>query len=245
MNAMTCLIVDDEPLALDILENYICRVPNLQLVRRCGNALEAYEYLQDHEVDLLFLDIHMPELTGIDFLRSLSRRPAVIFTTAYPNYALDGYNLDVLDYLLKPIAFDRFLKAVNKAARFVRRGKGEPYRGAEPAGETAAEARDFIFVKADYKMVRVNYNDILYVEGMKDYVKIHVPGQRIVIHQTMKNMEESLPSDRFMRVHRSYIVALHKIEAVDGNMLHVGGAKVPTGASYREELVELLQKYNL
>ncbi len=230
-----CLIVDDEPLALDILENYIQRVPHLQLVQRCKHALEAYDFLQRESVDLIFLDIHMPELTGIDFLKSLSNRPQVIFTTAYSNYAMEGFNLDILDYLLKPIAFDRFLKAVDKASRIL-----------APEPENVADSgEDFLFVKTDGKMVKVRFDDVLFVEGMKDYVKIQMTDQRLVVHQTMKNMERALPAERFLRIHKSFLVAVDKIETLDGNLVGVGKHQLAVGANYRDDLLAHIQRHNL
>jgi DNA-binding LytR/AlgR family response regulator len=230
-----CMIVDDEPLALDILENYIQRVPNLQLVKRCKHALEAYDYLQRDSVDLIFLDIHMPELTGIDFIKSLSNRPLVIFTTAYSNYAMEGFNLDVLDYLLKPIAFDRFLKAVDKASRLL---------SSEPEGNQE-NSEEFLFVKSDGKMVKVRYDDVLFVEGMKDYVQIQMSDQRLIVHQTMKKMERALPPDRFLRIHKSFLVAIEKIESLDGNLLEVGKHQLSVGANYRDDLLAHIQRHNL
>ena len=230
-----CMIVDDEPLALDILENYIQRVPNLQLVKRCKHALEAYDYLQRDSVDLIFLDIHMPELTGIDFIKSLSNRPLVIFTTAYSNYAMEGFNLDVLDYLLKPIAFDRFLKAVDKASLLL---------SSEPEGNQE-NSEEFLFVKSDGKMVKVRYDDVLFVEGMKDYVQIQMSDQRLIVHQTMKKMERALPPDRFLRIHKSFLVAIEKIESLDGNLLEVGKHQLSVGANYRDDLLAHIQRHNL
>ncbi len=230
-----CMIVDDEPLALDILENYIQRVPNLQLVKRCKHALEAYDYLQRDSVDLIFLDIHMPELTGIDFIKSLSNRPLVVFTTAYSNYAMEGFNLDVLDYLLKPIAFDRFLKAVDKASRLL---------SSEPEGNQE-NSEEFLFVKSDGKMVKVRYDDVLFVEGMKDYVQIQMSDQRLIVHQTMKKMERALPPDRFLRIHKSFLVAIEKIESLDGNLLEVGKHQLSVGANYRDDLLAHIQRHNL
>ena len=230
-----CMIVDDEPLALDILENYIQRVPNLQLVKRCKHALEAYDYLQRDSVDLIFLDIHMPELTGIDFIKSLSNRPLVIFTTAYSNYAMEGFNLDVLDYLLKPIAFDSFLKAVDKASRLL---------SSEPEGNQE-NSEEFLFVKSDGKMVKVRYDDVLFVEGMKDYVQIQMSDQRLIVHQTMKKMERALPPDRFLRIHKSFLVAIEKIESLDGNLLEVGKHQLSVGANYRDDLLAHIQRHNL
>jgi len=261
-----CLIVDDEPLALDILENYIQRVPSLSLVRRCSNALEAYDFLQQESVDLMFLDIHMPELTGIDFLKALTRRPLVVFTTAYSNYALDGFNLDITDYLLKPIAFDRFLKAVDKAAQLLMPIPSSPAPAPAPAVESppavgenktpgtapsstensnSPGGEDHFFAKVDGKMIKVRLDDIRIIEGMKDYVQIHLADQRLVIHQTMKGMEKALPSERFLRIHRSYIVALAHIEAVHGNQVDVSGQSLPVGANHRDELLAYLQRHNL
>lgn len=243
---LRCLIVDDEPLALDILENYIQRVPSLQLVRRCANALEAYDFLQAESVDLIFLDIHMPELTGIDFLKALSRRPQVVFTTAYSNYALEGFNLDVTDYLIKPIAFDRFLKAVDKAVKL--RAGSEPSAGPRPSAEgpsPAAPGEDGVFVKADGRMVKIRFEDVLYVESMKDYVQIHTAERRVVTHHTMKGMDKALPGERFLRIHRSFIVAVDRIEAVDGNQVLIGGRWLPVGANHRDDLMAWVQRHHL
>jgi len=178
----------------------------------------------------------MPELTGIDFIKSLSSRPLVIFTTAYSNYAMDGFNLDVLDYLLKPIAFDRFLKAVDKASRIL---------APEPTGETPDTSEEFLFVKADGKMVKVRFDEVLFVEGMKDYVKIQMTDQRLIVHQTMKNMERALPADRFLRIHKSFLVAVDKIESLDGNLVEVGKHQLAVGANYRDDLLAHIQKHNL
>jgi DNA-binding LytR/AlgR family response regulator len=239
------MIVDDEPLALDILENYIERAPSLELVQRCSNALQAYDYLQKEQVDLIFLDIHMPELTGIDLLKSLATRPEVIFTTAYPNYALEGFNLDVLDYLIKPIAFDRFLKAVNKASKVILKTDSTDSGSSSSSSSSSPNAQDFIYVKADLKMVKVRYSEILFVEGMKDYVKIQLEKGMLVTHQTMKYMEENLPGDRFMRIHRSYIVALDRIESIDGNLLDLGNHRVQVSANYKDKLLEYVKRHNL
>jgi two-component system LytT family response regulator len=245
---MRCLIVDDEPLALDILEHYIRRVPHLHLVRRCRNALEAYDTLQREAVDLIFLDIHMPELTGIDFVKSLSVRPLVIFTTAYSNYAMEGFNLDVLDYLLKPIAFDRFLKAVDKARRQLG-AEAEPPRPENRQEAASASSPDspeeFLFVKSEGKMVKVRFDEVLFVEGMKDYVQIQMTDQRLIVYQTMKNMEKALPPDRFLRIHKSYLVAVDKIESLDGNLVEVGKHRLSVGASYRDDLLRHIQRHNL
>ncbi|RMG84745.1 MAG: DNA-binding response regulator [Bacteroidetes bacterium] len=239
---MNTIIVDDEPLALDVLETYIEQMPELNLVQRCGNALEANDALKKHDIDLMFLDIQMPQLTGIDFLKTLSNPPVVIFTTAYPNYAIEGFELDALDYLLKPISLERFLKAANKAMDQIRLQRQE----AAPE----ADGEDFIFVKADKKLVKVRYSDILYIEGLKDYVIIRLlDGKRVITLQTMKSLEEKLPEKLFKRIHRSYIVGLGNVDAVLGNMVEVtekGQKKhLPVGKNYRDELLAVINKNRL
>lgn len=243
------IIVDDEPLAQDVLETYIEKIPDLNLVKKCSNALEANEALRSNEIDLMFLDIQMPQLTGIDFLRSLANPPVVIFTTAYSNYAVDGFELNAIDYLLKPISLERFLKAANKAIEqieLLRKGK----EGAAPVAAAASEPEaDFMFVKADKKLVRVYYHDVVYIEGLKDYVIIRLTDSRIVTLQTMKSLETKLPANIFRRIHRSYIVNINKIDAVMGNMVEVqekGQAKhLPVGKNYRDELLELINQNRL
>lgn len=236
------IIVDDEPLAQDVLETYIERMPDLNLVCKCSNAFEANVALKENEVDLMFLDIQMPQLTGTDFLRSLAHPPIVIFTTAYPNYAVDGFELNALDYLLKPISMERFMKAANKAVDHVNLKKGQS------ASKAEAEA-DFIFVKADKKLVKINFLDVLYIEGLKDYVIIRMDAGRVITLQTMKSLEQKLPSDIFKRIHRSYIVNVKRIDAIVGNMVELqekGKAKhIPVGKNYRDGLLELVNKNRL
>ncbi len=237
------IIVDDEPLALDVLETHIEKIPELYLVKRCNNALEANEALLNEDVDLMFLDIQMPQLTGIEFLKSLTKPPLVIFTTAFPNYAIEGFELDALDYLLKPISLERFMKAVNKAIDQIDLQRKD-------AGANGSEGEDFIFVKADKKLIRVKYADIIYIEGLKDYVIIRLEvGKRVITLQTMKSLEEKLPSKLFKRIHRSYIVGIEKIEAVIGNMVEItekGQKKhLPIGKNYRDELLQLINQNRL
>lgn len=238
------IIVDDEPLALDVLETYIEQVPELELVARCTNALEANKVLAEEEVDLMFLDIQMPQLTGIDFLKSLVRPPLVVFTTAYPNYAIEGFELDALDYLLKPISMERFLKAVNRASEMLKLRHADDQPATDQADDSLQAEDNFIFVKADKKLVRVNYDDVLYIEGLKDYVIIRMEKGRVITLQTMKSLEDKLPRHRFQRIHRSYIVNLDKIQAIIGNMVEViekGQVKhLPVGKNYREELLAII-----
>jgi len=240
------IIVDDEPLALDVLETYIDKIPDLNLVKKCSNALEANAALKEHDIDLMFLDIQMPQLTGIDFLRTLAKPPKVIFTTAYANYAVEGFELNAVDYLLKPISLDRFMKAVNKAQEQINLENQD----AAPAPVAASvDEEDFIFVKADKKLIKVNYRDIIYIEGLKDYVIIRMNSSRIITLQTMKSLEQKLPVSIFKRIHRSYIVNIQKIQAVQGNMVEViekNQAKhLPIGKNYREELLEIINKNRL
>lgn len=239
---MKTIIVDDEPLALEILEEFINKVPELKLVKKCQNAIEAGEILRKQDIDLVFLDIQMPQLTGIEFVKSLTKPPKIIFTTAYSQYALEGFELNAVDYLLKPISFDRFMKAVNKALPQVQASGNSDHEEIE-AGP------DFIFVKADKKLVRLRYNEIQYVEGLKDYVIIKTDTGRVITLQTMKSLEEKLPTPPFMRIHRSYIVNLDKINAVVGNMVEVmekGLPKsLPVGKNYRDELERVVEKNRL
>jgi DNA-binding LytR/AlgR family response regulator len=240
------IIVDDEPLAQDVLETYIQKVPELQLVEKCSNALQANEALQKHQVDLMFLDIQMPQLTGIDFLKTLASPPMVIFTTAYSDFAVEGFELNALDYLLKPISLERFMKAVNKAMDQLQLQRdAADTQAAAPAGEE----REFFFVKADKKLVKVRFDDIIYIEGLKDYVIIRMDDSRVITLQTMKSLEEKLPDDIFQRIHRSYIVNVQKIEALMGNMVEVmekGKVKhLPIGKNYRDELQEIVNHNKL
>ncbi len=235
---MKCLIVDDEYLALQLLESYITKIPSLQLVGKCRNGLQALEILRTQEVDLLFLDIQMPDLTGLDLLKTLRHPPMVIFSTAYSEYAIEGYELNVLDYLLKPIPFERFVKAINKAeSLFSLQNQQESVSNFHE--KKPAMKKDYFMVKADYKNLKVRFEDILYVEGLKEYVSIYTTqGKRIITHSTMKNMEQVLTPHQFMRIHKSYIVSLLKVDAIVGNMLEVNSVEIPIGRSYRSQVFE-------
>lgn len=239
---MNVIIVDDEPLALEVIETYVSQIPELNLVASCTNAIEANEAIRNHDVDLMFLDIQMPQITGVEFLKSLDNPPMVIFTTAYSEYAVEGFELNAIDYLVKPISLDRFMKAVNKAREQQERSGGAS-RNAE------SEESDFIFVKADKKLVKLNFEDIIYIEGLKDYVIIHHGNTRTITLQTMKSLESKLPSQTFKRIHRSFIVNLGMINAVLGNMVEVtqkGATKhIPVGKNYREGLLEIINKNRL
>lgn len=253
MEKIRCLAVDDEPLALDILANYIQKIPNLSLVATCTEPLEALSLIQQGKVDLLFLDIQMPTLTGIQFLRVMNGKCKTILTTAYSEYALEGYEYDVADYLLKPISFERFLKAVQKAVEQLAVvseqssvGNGQSLIGSENSetlsSQTATQQQqlDFIFVKTEYKIQKINLSDILYLEGLKDYVSIYTTKERILTLQTMKKMEEMLPSNRFVRVHKSYIVSLEKIETIERQRIFIGKNMIPVGDSFQKDFMKLI-----
>ena len=233
---ITCLIVEDEPLARNLLTDYVSKVPYLSLIKACTGPLEAMEELRKNPVDLLFLDVQMPELTGISFLKSLQKKPFVILTTAYSQYALEGYELDVTDYLLKPITFERFLKAVDKVSQ---RMSGAPTTVAEKANVEAAPS--YIFVKDGTKLVKIRWDDILYVEGLKDYVTIHTRQQKVISLQRMKTMEEELPADKFIRIHNSFIVAIDAIDSVHKDKVQIGQAFIPVGDTYKKSFRDLIE----
>lgn len=250
MQLIRCLLLDDEPLARQVLRTYAERLPFLQVVGECSNALEAYEFLRQQEVELIFCDIEMPQISGLDFLRALPRRPLVVMITAYEQYALAGFELDVVDYLLKPVAFDRFWRALEKVKDrlMLHQWKGLPAvplvapTASEPAVPTPVD--DFILVKENGSLVKVLLASIHYVEGMKDYVKIFITERRLVTYLTLKKLEETLPADRFTRVHKSYLVRNAGIQALQGNMLELaGGVQVPVGVQHREGLLHVLHPH--
>lgn len=225
---MTCLAVDDEPLALDLLEDNIKKIPFLKLVKRCNNAIEANQFLQTQSVDLVFLDIQMPGLTGIQFLQGLSQTPPlVILVTAYEQYAIEGFNLDVVDYLLKPVSFERFLKAVNKAQD-----------KSKTKTQLPASTSSYMFVNSEYNLVRIDFNELVYIEGLKDYVKIFLTSatRPVITRMSMKSLEEKLPGDQFVRVHKSYIVSLKKIESIRKGRITMLKTQIPISEHYKENL---------
>lgn len=237
---MNVIIVDDEPLAQEVIETYVSKFPALNLVAKCNNAVEAFEVLNKEAVDLMFLDIQMPQISGIDFLKTLSNPPQVIFTTAFSEYAMDGYELNVVDYLLKPISLDRFAKAVNKAI-----AQGQASQENEPTSLNHSEPSDYIFVKADKKLIKIRFDEINYIEGLKDYVILHTPNGRVVTLQTMKSLELKLPSEIFMRVHRSFIVNLGNISIIEGNTVQINKKIIPIGKNYKDLLLKVINKNRL
>ncbi len=237
--SLQCLVVDDEPLARKLLVDYITKIPALELVGTCANPLEAREIMLTKKIDLLFLDIQMPEITGIGFLKTLKTHPMVILTTAYSEYALEGYELDVVDYLLKPITFERFLKAIEKA-----HDRALPTM-VKSEVNTVENEPAFVFIKDGTKILKINFNDILFVEGLKDYVVIHTPTKKITSLQRMKAMEAQLPATKFIRIHNSYIVSLDAIESVQKNEVLIGDKSLPVSDGYRKSFMEFIDKYKM
>jgi DNA-binding LytR/AlgR family response regulator len=235
-NIMRCIAIDDEPLALDLLEDNIRQVPYLELVGRCRNAFEAIQLIQkekaeSRQIDLLFLDIQMPGITGVQFLKSLVTNPMVIFITAYEQFALEGFELNVVDYLLKPVSFERFLKACNRAH--------ELHQLKTVPQQPPVALEEHFFVNAEYSLVKIRYNDILYIEGLKDYIKIYLATQSrpVITRMTMKGIEEKLSALPFMRVHKSFIVSLNKIESIRNLKISIQTHQIPVSEQFSEELM--------
>ncbi|WP_134088918.1 LytTR family DNA-binding domain-containing protein [Olivibacter sp. XZL3] len=236
-----CLVVDDEPLALDIIADYIQKVPELTLSATTTSAIEGLGLVQQGVIDLVFLDIQMPELTGIQFLKIINGKCDVILTTAYPQYALEGYELNVTDYLLKPIAFDRFYRSIQK----VTNQKNHFQKNQQAELQNHNKNNEFIFVKTEHKIQRIDYDDVYYIEGLKDYISIYTSNERIITLQNMKRMEETLPEERFIRVHKSYIVALEKIESIERGRISLKEKLIPIGDTYRESFFKRIgEKYS-
>lgn len=235
MSTLSCIIVDDEPLAIEILESYVQKIDQLSLKGSFRNAVSAFSFLQQHPVDLLFLDIQMPKLNGIDFLKTLKNPPKVIFTTAYRDYALDGFELEVVDYLLKPIPFERFLKSVS---RILQQAPTEAH--VKTIVDTPKEQP--LFFKVDKKMVKVNLSDILYIESIKDYVKVKTKDKEIITQQKISYLEESLPKQSFLRIHRSFLAAIAKIDAYSACEIEIGKIQLPIGRNYKNEVLKVLSQ---
>lgn len=235
MKKIRCLIIDDEPIARDVIKSHIKKLDNLEVVQTCQHAIEAFEFLKQHPVDLIFLDIQMPKMTGINFLKILKDPPKVIIVSAYREYALQGFELDVVDYLLKPVSFERFLKAIDKYySHHNIRQPASTGNSAEPASP------EIIWVRADRKNVRIEVNRIKYIEGLKDYVKIHLDDQLVISKMTMKEMEDRLDKNKFLRIHRSYLVSVVKITAYTQDSVEVEKNVLPIGYSYRNGVLDIL-----
>jgi DNA-binding LytR/AlgR family response regulator len=226
--SLSCIIVEDEPISQNILKKYIEDYPVVSIAAICNNAMEAYDQLKIHSVDFIFLDITMPKLSGLDFYKTITNPPPVIFTTAYPEFATQGFEVSAVDYLVKPFSFDRFVKAVNRV-----RNQGKP-----------DSKDDFIFLNADKKIHKVNFDDLLILEAMGDYVKVLAKDKTIVVHMTLNKLQELLPPEKFKRIHKSYIIAIGAIDYIEGNRLFLGKIEVPIGQTYRDELMSVIQSKN-
>ncbi|WP_299125448.1 LytTR family DNA-binding domain-containing protein [uncultured Tenacibaculum sp.] len=229
---ITCIIVDDEPIAREIITSFVAKIPNLELLSTCSNATEAIQFMEKNTVDLFFLDINMPEITGLSLAKIIGQKSKVIFTTAYRDYAVDGFNLNVVDYLLKPIAFERFFEAVQKVTKsnntITTTAKEESFK------------KEFMFIRSDRKMIKINFNEIEYIESLGDYVKIFLNQTVIVTRETMNNIENKLPQNSFIRIHRSYIVSLNKISSYTNEFIEINKKALPISRSYKESTLQKL-----
>jgi DNA-binding LytR/AlgR family response regulator len=240
---ITCLAVDDEPLALSILKKYIGSVETLELVGSCENAVQALQLLQQYKVDLIFLDIQMPQIMGTDFIRTLKKSPKIIFTTAFRKYAIQGFELDAVDYLLKPISFERFLKAVNKVLQMNLDAPDSQYHVNDTVSESA---QPYLYFRVDRKMVKIFLHDILYIEGFSDYVKIITTSKTFITKQLISALEETLPKEIFIRIHRSFIISVNKINSFNADIIVIGKVELPIGRLFKQNTIRKLQlKSNL
>lgn len=234
--AIRCFVLDDEPLATDLMQDYISRLPDLDLIGVCNSPSQGLQMLQQAQADVVFLDIQMPRLTGFDLLRPLGYRPKVIFTTAFREYALDSYEFDVVDFLVKPISFERFLQSVGKIYRFTPSPGGQP-----DLPQTVAATREYQYFKVDKEMVKLYLDEILWIESLKDYVKLHTKSGTLVSYLRISYLEEKLPPDRFIRIHKSFIISLDHIQAISANYIRINNEEIPIGRIYKTSLDKVLQ----
>ena len=236
MKKITCLIADDEPMALSLIESYVLKTPFLELKAKCNNAIEAMQVLEeDNDIELFFLDIQMPDLSGLEFSKLVPQNSRVIFTTAFDQYAIDGYKVNALDYLLKPFDYNEFLSAATKARNY--------FESQQPVSVSKPEKKqEFFFIKSEYKQIKINFSEILYIEGLKDYVKIYLKDnpKPILTLMSLKKLEEELPSDNFMRIHRSFIIGLDKIEAIERNHIVIGKEQIAIAPNYKDALMDYI-----
>ena len=234
MNTINCVIVDDEPVARNVLETFVAKIPNLELVKSCKNAMEAFEVANQQKIDIFFLDINMPDISGLSLAKSINQKAKIIFTTAYREYAVDGFNLQAVDYLLKPISFDRFLQSIHKYF------EGVSFIDSEIKIEKSVLKNDFIFVRSDRKMIKINFDEIRYVESLSDYIKIHSADKTITTRETISNIETKLPAKNFLRIHRSYIVNLKKMNSYTNEFVEIGKNAIPISRTYKENVLKKL-----
>lgn len=235
VNNLRCLIIDDEPLVIDVIENYLQRL-NVTSINRCENAIEAFKLISNQEFDLVFLDIEMPMLSGLDLLKSIKDPPGIIITTAYRDYAVEGFEFEVLDYLVKPIPFPRFMKAMERAMK-TSRNAAQPMEGSAPGAESES-----IFLKVDRKFVKVLIKDILYIESLKDYIRVKTTTDSLVSYQSLTSITEKLPAEKFIRVHRSFTIAIDKVAVIQGSYLEIGGKMIPISREHRQEVLSKITK---
>lgn len=229
---LKCIIVDDEPLGRNVINNHLRSFPDLKVVANCNDAIDAFNILKNEHIDFMFLDINMPEITGIDFIKSLKQKPLIIITTAYREYAVESYELDVFDYLVKPISLQRFIKAIDKVTGHFKllSSRNEPQR----------EENNHIFIKVDKKIIKVYFRDILYIESLKDYVRVVTKLSNYITHHNLRSITEILPSDRFIRIHRSFVVAIDEISSLEGNNIRVENKLLPIGRNYQKMIKDLI-----
>jgi two-component system LytT family response regulator len=234
MKPFKCLIVDDEPLAIDIIENYLQRFENVE-TRRCENALDAFRLLKEEKYDLIFLDIEMPMLTGLDFLGTLKDPPPVIITTAYRDYAVEGFEFEALDYLVKPISFPRFLKAFERALKSVTNTENLPENN-------QGDENEYLFLKVDRKFVKIMMSDILFIESLKDYIRVTTKYSSLISYQSLTSITEKLPSEKFIRIHRSFTIGIDKVNSIEGNCVEIDGKLLPISREHRQEVIKKIHK---
>jgi len=234
MKNIRCMVLDDEPLAIDIMENYLQRLDGIY-VKRCENPIDAFKILQSEKFDLIFLDIEMPFLTGIEFLKTIKNPPAIIITTAYRDYAVEGFELEVLDYLVKPVSFPRFMKAFEKALKFIN-------VATDNKAVTTNTDIEYLFLKVDRKFVKVQVNDILYIESLKDYIKVKTKESSFVSYQTLSSVTEKLPAEKFIRVHRSFTIAIDKVNVIEGSFVEIDGKTIPISREHKQSFLQMMQK---
>jgi len=236
MSKLRCIIIDDEKLARVLLKNYIVEIPDLILIGAFKSPSNAQKIIEEDAVDLIFLDIQMPEISGLDFLKKLKKNPFVIFTTAYPHFALDGFELNAMDYLLKPFRFERFQKAVQKVIRLFELVEDQKKFNKLKNEGDGKHQQDFILIKSEYKVFKVFFEEILFIEGMREYVAFHIGNQRVLTLMSLKSLEKMLPSDQFIRVHKSYIINRFKVISKKSNQIFIGEKKIPVGISFRKNV---------
>lgn len=238
---MRCLIIDDEPLARALLESYVSKIQEIKSIQTCSNALEAFGFLQEKLVDLIFLDIEMPQVSGMELLRSLKNKPAVILTTAYREYAFEAYDLDVIDYMLKPITFDRFLRGIGKIKQL--KQYHLPDEVTEPAPSTGDDA--YLYMKENREMIKVYLKDILYIESLRDYVRVKMQDKEVITYQKISYLEQKLPQHKFIRVHRSFMIAVDKVKSFSHSSVRVNTLDIPIGRNYKQATLKILTQHNV